>query len=72
NCTGYQSVGLNVKFGKYGGQKDFVHTLNSTAVANPRTIVAILENFQQADGSVLMPKALQPYLPFKKIVAKIR
>lgn len=70
NCLSYQAVPLNVKYGKYGGQKEYVHTLNSTALANPRATVAILENHQQADGSVKMPKALQPYLPFKSIPAK--
>lgn len=70
NCTSYQAVGLNVKYGKYGGAKEYVHTLNSTAIANPRAIVAILENHQQPDGSIKMPKALQSYLPFKEIVAK--
>ncbi len=70
NCTAYQAVGLNVKYGKYGGAKEYVHTLNSTAIANPRAIVAILENFQQPDGSVKIPKALHDYLPFKEIVAK--
>ncbi|MBI4361054.1 serine--tRNA ligase [Candidatus Micrarchaeota archaeon] len=67
NCTAYQSVALNVKFGKYGGDKQYVHTLNATALANPRMMVAILENFQQSDGSVKMPKALHKYLPFKEI-----
>lgn len=45
----------------------FVHTLNSTAVASPRAIAALLENFQQPDGSVRIPKALQPYTGFKEI-----
>ena len=70
NCTAYQAVGLNVKYGKYGGQKEYVHTLNSTAIANPRAIVAILENFQTASGSVKIPKVLHTYLPFKEIAAK--
>ncbi len=41
---------------------EFVHTLNATACAVPRMIVAILENFQQADGSVVIPEALRPYM----------
>ena len=41
---------------------EFVHTLNATACAAPRMIVAILENFQQEDGSVAIPKVLQPYM----------
>ena len=47
-----------------------MHTLNSTMVATPRALVAILENFQQEDGSVKIPKALHPYLPFKEILPK--
>ncbi|PNG99130.1 Serine--tRNA ligase, partial [Tetrabaena socialis] len=45
-----------------GGKTEFVHTLNATACAVPRMIVAILENFQQEDGSVVVPLALRPYL----------
>ena len=41
---------------------EFVHTLNATACAVPRMIVAILENFQQADGSVVVPEVLRPYI----------
>lgn len=67
NCLSYQSVPLNVKYGKYGGDKDYAHTLNSTALANPRAIVAIMENHQQEDGSIRVPKALHKHLPFKVI-----
>lgn len=45
-----------------GGKTEFVHTLNATACAVPRMIVAILENFQQADGSVIVPKVLRPFM----------
>lgn len=61
NCTAYQAVRLNVRYGKVGGEKEFVHTLNSTVVATPRAIVAIMENHQNEDGSVSIPKALKPY-----------
>jgi len=61
NCTSYQATRLNIKYGKVGGEKEYVHTLNSTAIATPRAIVAIIENHQQADGSVKIPKALIPY-----------
>ncbi len=65
NCTAYQSTRLNVKYRleKGGLEKDYVHTLNSTMVANPRTIVAIMENYQRADGSIQIPKVLHQYLP---------
>ncbi len=64
NCTSYQAARLGIRFRKAGKfeEKELVHTLNSTAVANPRAIVAILENFQREDGSVAIPAALQPYL----------
>ncbi|KAF6255001.1 putative seryl-tRNA synthetase [Scenedesmus sp. NREL 46B-D3] len=69
NCTDYQARRLNIrsKKGKKGGSKGggataFVHTLNATACAVPRMLVAILENFQQADGSVVVPEVLRPYL----------
>jgi seryl-tRNA synthetase len=60
NCTDYQARRLNIRY-KIPGQKGtrFVHTLNGTAVAVSRAILAILENNQQADGSVLVPKVLQ-------------
>ena len=55
--------------GKDGGKPRFVHTLNGSALAVGRTLVAILENFQQEDGSVLIPKALQKYTGFDRIEA---
>ncbi|NLZ29826.1 MAG: serine--tRNA ligase [Methanomicrobiales archaeon] len=64
NCTAYQAVRLNIKvrdpveFTK----KRYVHTLNSTAIATSRTIRAILENYQNEDGSVTIPEPLRPYL----------
>src|SRR3989442_4842406 len=62
NCTDYQSRRLNLRAGKIGGEKSLVHTLNNTLVATSRCIVAILENFQRADGTVVVPKALRPYM----------
>ena len=58
-----QSAGINGS--KQKAKKaptEFVHTLNATACAVPRMIVAIFENFQQADGSVVVPEALRPYM----------
>jgi seryl-tRNA synthetase len=64
NCTDYQARRLNIKYREKEGEapKGFVHTLNSTAIATGRTIVAILENYQQEDGSVVVPKALGKYM----------
>ncbi len=63
NCTDYQSRRLNVRF-KRAGKKgtEFVHTLNGTAVATGRAMIAILENYQQSDGSISIPKVLQPWV----------
>lgn len=64
NDTDYQARRLNVKYREKEGEppKGFVHTLNSTAVATGRTIVAILENYQQEDGSVIIPGTLRKYM----------
>jgi seryl-tRNA synthetase len=67
NCTDYQARRLNIKYRDEGGKNRFVHMLNGTAIAVSRGIIAILENFQQADGSVRLPKALVPYCGFEII-----
>ncbi len=67
NCTDYQARRLNIKYKKEDGSNEFVHTLNGTAVVLSRFPIAIVENFQQADGSVLIPKVLQKYTGFEKL-----
>ncbi|MBW2714921.1 MAG: serine--tRNA ligase [Deltaproteobacteria bacterium] len=68
NCTDYQARRLKTRFRRAATKKnELVHTLNGTAIAVPRTIVAILENHQCADGSVAIPAALQSYLGFERI-----
>ncbi|MCX6768182.1 MAG: serine--tRNA ligase [Candidatus Micrarchaeota archaeon] len=63
NCTGYQAARLNVKYKKAdSGENEYVHTLNSTMAASPRMLVAIIENNQLADGGILIPKVLRPYM----------
>jgi len=64
NCTDYQARRLNVKYREGPGKppKGFVHTLNSTALATSRTMLAVLEQYQQEDGSVVVPGALRPYM----------
>ena len=69
NCTDYQARKLNIKFTD-GNERHFVHILNNTMVATSRAMVAILENFQQKDGSIKMPKVLHKYLNFKEIKPK--
>lgn len=62
NCTDYQARNLNIKYKGKDGKNEFVHMLNGTAIATSRTIIAILENYQQQDGSVKIPEVLQSYL----------
>ncbi|XP_026462470.1 serine--tRNA ligase, mitochondrial-like [Ctenocephalides felis] len=61
NCTDYQSRRLAIKFEK-NGSKDFVHTLNGTACAVPRLLIAFLETHQKKDGTISLPKALVPFM----------
>jgi len=67
NCTDFQARRLNIRFQDKKGKLHFVHTLNGTAFAIGRTLIAIIENYQQKDGSIKVPKALQKYLKFKVI-----
>jgi len=67
NCTDYQARKLNIRLISRKGVKRVVHTLNSTAIATERTMVAILENYQRKDGSIKIPKVLKPYLDFGEI-----
>jgi seryl-tRNA synthetase len=72
NCTDYQARRLNIRYRLGPGKpvEGFVHTLNNTAFATSRTMVAILEQFQQKDGSVLIPKVLQPFMNDEYILGK--
>jgi seryl-tRNA synthetase len=71
NCTDFQARRLGIRY-KAAGQKGtrFVHTLNGTAVACTRAILAILESYQQADGSVLIPEALRPWVGKDRIAPR--
>lgn len=71
NCTDYQARRLGIRY-RIKGEKgtQFVHTLNGTAVAISRALVAILENYQQADGSVLVPEVLQPLVGKDRIAPR--
>ena len=72
NCGDFQARRMNTRFrnaeGKVAGP---VHTLNGSGLAVGRTLVAILENYQQADGSVAIPDVLQPYMGGKKVIVKL-
>lgn len=70
NCTDFQARRGGIRYKTKNGS-EFVHTLNGTAMASTRTLIAILENYQQADGSVKIPEALQPFMAGKKEI-KVR
>lgn len=71
NCTDFQARRSKIRYKTAKGSNEYLHTLNGTACAMTRTLVAILENYQNADGSVTIPEVLQPYLGGKtKIEAK--
>ena len=70
NCTDYQARRLGVRVLRKNGKIEVAHILNSTAFAIERTMIAIMENFQQADGSIKIPKVLWKYTGFREIRAK--
>lgn len=67
NTTDYQARRLGIKFRGKAGKTEFAHTLNGTAIATSRALVAILENYQTKDGGICVPEALQKYAGFKDI-----
>jgi seryl-tRNA synthetase len=68
NFTSFQARRANIRYRPEGAKKsEFVHTLNGSGLAIGRTWVAIIENYQQADGSVLLPEALRPYVGADRI-----
>jgi seryl-tRNA synthetase len=62
NCEAFQARRLQARFKNAQGKNEWVHTLNGSGLAVGRTLVAVLENYQNADGSVTVPEALRPYL----------
>jgi len=62
NCESFQARRMQARFRNAQGKPELVHTLNGSGLAVGRTLVAVLENFQQADGSVMVPEALRPYM----------
>src|SRR3989338_1447216 len=68
NCTDYQARKLNIKFIDKNNERQVLHTLNDTALATSRILVAILENCQQKDGSINIPEVLQKYMHDKKVI----
>jgi seryl-tRNA synthetase len=69
NCEAFQARRLQARFKNAQGKNEFVHTLNGSGLAVGRTLVAVLENYQLADGTVAVPEALQPYMGGIKVLA---
>ncbi len=69
NCGDFQARRMKARFRKEGEKQiSFVHTLNGSGLAVGRTLVAVLENYQQADGTILVPEVLQPYMGGKEVI----
>lgn len=68
NCTDYQARRANIRYKTADGKNEFVHTLNGTAIVTSRFPIALIENHQNEDGTISIPKALQSYLNKKKIL----
>jgi seryl-tRNA synthetase len=69
NTEAFQARRANIKFRpQRGGKTDFVHTLNGSGLAVGRTLIAILENYQQEDGSVVIPEALRPFMDGQEVI----
>lgn len=68
NCTDYQAARLNIKYRKKDGKTEYIHMLNGTAIAISRALIVILENYQEKDGSIRIPKVLIPFMGKDKIL----
>ena len=68
NCTDYQANGLNIRVRRKDGKVEAAHTLNGTAVSLARSLVVILENFQNADGTLTVPEVLRPYMNGREVI----
>jgi seryl-tRNA synthetase len=62
NCTDFQARRAQIRFRPKGGKPEFVHTLNGSGLALPRTMIAVMETYQNEDGSISIPGVLKPYL----------
>jgi seryl-tRNA synthetase len=72
NCEAFQARRAGIRYKpKAGGKSDFVHTLNGSGLAVGRTWIAVVENYQQADGSIIVPEALRPYMGIGLIPAEV-
>ena len=70
NCEAFQARRMQARFRNAQGKPELVHTLNGSGLAVGRTLVAVMENFQRADGSIAVPKALAPYMGGVEVIDK--
>jgi len=71
NCTDFQARRAQIRFRPRGGKPEFVHTLNGSGLALPRTMISIMETYQNEDGSIAIPSVLKPYLPGVERISRI-
>jgi seryl-tRNA synthetase len=71
NCTDFQARRAKIRFKAKGGKPELAHTLNGSGLALPRTMIAVLENYQNEDGSVTIPEVLRPYMGGIERIRKI-
>lgn len=70
NCESFQARRANIRFRREAGAKpEFVHTLNGSGLALPRVMIAVIENYQQRDGSIVVPEVLRPYMGGMEVIA---
>jgi seryl-tRNA synthetase len=70
NCTDFQARRANIRYrSAQGARPEYLHTLNGSGLALPRVIIAIMENYQRKDGSIVIPEVLRPYTGFDLIPA---
>jgi seryl-tRNA synthetase len=62
NCTDFQARRAQIRFREKGGKPELAHTLNGSGLGLPRTLISVLENYQNEDGSITIPKVLRPYM----------
>ncbi len=70
NCTDFQARGLNIKYKKEDGSKEFIHTLNGTAISMARALICIMENNQTKDGEIIIPEVLRKYLNGREKISR--
>jgi seryl-tRNA synthetase len=62
NCTDFQARRAQIRFREKGGKPELVHTLNGSGLGLPRTLISVMENYQNEDGSITVPEVLRPYM----------